>query len=304
MGTRTVEFKHILCPVDFSDASKHAIDQAVAIAMWYESHITALHVLTPPPFVFEPPILLAERGGVSSLPVNRDQICNRLNEWMTPAVAARVPSATKIEEGAPADCILAHAESLSADLIVMGSHGLSGIERFVLGSVTEKVLRHAPCPVLTVPPRTSAAAQPPFARVLCPIDFSEPSIEALQVALSMAEEADARLVVMHVLDWHAGEMPLEPFDDPDVLSELQAQAARRLDSFITDEARVWSRPETKVAVGKAYREILASAVDMAADLIVIGVHGRNPIDLAVFGSTTNQVVRRATCPVLTIRSKA
>ncbi len=75
-------------------------------------------------------------------------------------------------------------------------------------------------------------------------------------------------------------------------------------SFITDESRVWSRPEVKVSIGKAYREILAAAGEMAADLVVIGVHGRNALGLTLFGSTTNQVVRRAACPVLTIRAKS
>jgi nucleotide-binding universal stress UspA family protein len=118
----------------------------------------------------------------------------------------------------------------------------------------------------------------------------------------MAEESDARLTVLHVFDWPDDETLAETFDDPDLLAHAKAQAAQRLELFITDESRLWSRPEAKVAVGKAYREILAAAGDMAADLIVIGVHGRSAFGLTLFGSTTNQVVRRASCPVLTIRS--
>jgi nucleotide-binding universal stress UspA family protein len=185
----------------------------------------------------------------------------------------------------------------------MGSHGRSGFERFVIGSVTEKVLRNAGCPVLTVPPRTATTATLPFKRILCPVDFSEPSLGALQTAFSMAEEADARLTVLNVLAWPDDETFLvETFNDRSLLARLEEETARRLDAFITDDARVWSRPEVKVAVGKPYREILASAKDMAADLIVIGVHGRGTAGLTLFGSTTNQVVRRAACPVLTIRA--
>lgn len=298
------EFRRILCPVDFSDASRHALDHAIAIAGWYESHITALHVIAPA-FQFEPPILFAERGNLKALPADRAQLEAWVNDWLTAATAARVPSAALICEGQTADSVLEHARSLSADLIVMGSHGRSGFERFVLGSVTEKVLRNAPCPVLTVPPRAVTTAKVPFRRILCAVDFSEPSLAALQAAFSMAEEADARLIVLHVVDWPDDEsIVVTASGDNDLLAQVEKQAAQRLESFITDESRVWSRPETKVSIGKAYREILSTAVDMTADVIVIGVHGRHALGLALFGSTTNQVVRRAACPVLTIRSKS
>jgi nucleotide-binding universal stress UspA family protein len=297
------EFKRILCPIDFSDASNHALDHAVAIAGWYESHITALHVIAPS-FTFEPPILFAERGNLKALAVDRDELRRRLDNCLSPATAARVPSEACVVEGQPADCVLAHARSLPADLIVMGSHGRSGFERFVLGSVAEKVLRNAPCPVLTVPPRAVTVAKLPFRRILCPVDFSEASLAALQTAFSMAEEADARLIVLHVVDWPDDELILATASgDEDLLVQVERQAAQRLESFITDESRVWSRPETKVSIGKAYREVLTTAEDMEADLIVIGVHGRNALGLTLFGSTTNQVVRRAGCPVLTIRAK-
>jgi nucleotide-binding universal stress UspA family protein len=296
------EFTRILCPVDFSDASRHALDQAIAIAGWYESHITALHVIAPA-FTFEPPILFAERGGLKALPVDQARIRARLDDWLNAAPAARVPSESRVCEGQPAESVLALARSLSVDLIVMGSHGRSGFERLVLGSVTEKVLRHAACPVLTVPPRAATKASLPFKRILCPVDFSEPSVAALQTAFSMAEEADARVLVLYVIDWPGDESTFATSIDRDVLGDVGRQAAQRLESFITGESRVWSRPESKVSAGKAYREILATAEDMAADLIVIGVHGRNAVDLTLFGSTTNQVVRRASCPVLTIRSR-
>jgi nucleotide-binding universal stress UspA family protein len=297
-----IEFKRILCPIDFSDASRHALDHAMAIAGWYESHLTALHVIAPG-FTFEPPILFAERGNLKALAVDKDQVRVRLDEWLAPATAARVPWDARVCEGRPAESVLAVAQSLPADLIVMGSHGRGGFERFILGSVTERTLRNANCPVLTVPPRAVTAAKLPFRRILCPVDFSEPSLVALHTALSMAEEADARLVVLHVIDWPEEESILATSIDSNVLDDVERQAAQRLDSFITDESRVWSRPESKVSVGKAYRSILAAAGDMAADLIVIGVHGRNAVGLTLFGSTTNQVVRRASCPVLTIRSK-
>jgi len=297
------EFSHILCPVDFSDASRHAVGHAIAVASWYGSRLTALHVLRRG-VVFEPPILFAERGAVDALPADRQQVWTSLNGWIEPALARGITADARIDEGIPADCILQCARVLPADLVVIGTHGRGAIERLVLGSVAERVLRHAPCPVLTVPPRAATASTLPFKRLLCPVDFSQPSLEALRVALSLAEESDAELTLLHAIDWPDDETFLvETFESLDMRRQLEVQTAERLDALVPDEARVFSRPATKVVVGRAHDAIVASAADLAADLIVIGVHGRNQLDLTLFGSTTHQVVRRASCPVLTIRSK-
>ena len=299
-----IEFRRILCPIDFSDASRHAAEHAVAIAGWYGSQVTALHVLQQP-IGFEPPILFAERGGLKELPANRELVWLRLNDWMKPASAAQVPWDARVDEGVPADAIIQYAHFLPADLIVIGSHGKGAFERFVLGSVTEKVLRQATCPVLTVPARAATASKLPFKRILCPVDFSGPSIGALHTALSLAEEADAELTVLNVIDWPDDDTFLvEAFDTPEMRRQLEAKTRERVDALIPDDARVWSRPEARVAIGKAYQEIVGAAADMSADLIVIGVHGRNALNLTLFGSTTNQVARRASCPVLTIRAIA
>ena len=296
-------FNHILCPIDFSDASAHAIDHAVAIARWYDGRITAVHVLDRW-FGYEPPILFAEPGGLKALPATREAVALMLDSCLQPAARAQVSYDTRIEQGATADCLLECARGISADLIVIGTHGRSGFERFLLGSVTEKVLRKANCPVLTVPPRAATTSFLPFAHVLCAIDFSEPSLQALQVALSISKESDAQLTALHVIDWRDDDMFLaETINAPDVRLRSEARALQRLDALIPDDARMWCRPSVKVSVGAAYRQIVSEAADMSADLIVIGVRGRNALDLALLGSTTNQVVRRASCPVLTIREK-
>ena len=93
---------------------------------------------------------------------------------------------------------------------------------------------------------------------------------------------------------------VERFDAPEFRRVAEKEARTRLDALVTDDVRVWCKPTTKVAYGKPYREILQVAEKEKADLIVIGVRGRNQLDLTVFGSTTNQVVRRASCPVLTL----
>ena len=106
-----------------------------------------------------------------------------------------------VEVGQAIPHILSAAAVTHADLIVLGTHGASGFEHLLLGSVTEKVLRKAPCPVLTVPPRAHNTSALPFKKILAAVDFSDSSLAALGAALSVAQEADAQLTILHVLDW-------------------------------------------------------------------------------------------------------
>lgn len=298
-----IEIKRILCPVDFSDASRHAIEHAVVIAGWYKSRITALYVHNP---IFLPSAgleLAGYRGDSELEDAGFKQAQGELAAFVQPAVAAGVGVDERIESGPPAAEIIDLAAALPADLLVIGTHGAGGFEHLILGSVTEKVLRRAGCPVLTVPPRVRTTSRLPFKRLLCPIDFSDPSLAALQFAFSLAQESDAELTILHVLEWPIEEEPLvtRPFTVPEYRRYREEDATARLEQLVPSEVRDWCRPITRLGHGKAYREILGIATEDSADLIVMGVHGRNALDLMLFGSTTNQVVRRATCPVLTLR---
>jgi nucleotide-binding universal stress UspA family protein len=298
-----VDIRRILCPLDFSDTSRHALDHAIAMANWYQSELTVQHVLYPR-FLVKPPILFAEFvQNTVPTPYDRDAAFAQLREWLEPAARAGIKTNPVLDEGNPTSCILVRAADLQADLIVIGTHGLSGFDHLVLGSVAEKVLRKAACPVLTVPPAGVAAARAPYARLLCPVDFCESSLAALRTAFSLAEEADARLTILHVFDWPADdELLIEQFDAPEFRQKVEETARRRLEALVTEEERTWCTPATKVAYGKAHSQILEVASQEQADLIVMGVRGRNALDLTLFGSTTNQVVRRAACPVLTMKS--
>jgi nucleotide-binding universal stress UspA family protein len=201
--------------------------------------------------------------------------------------------------------ILDYAAQIEADLVVIGTHGRTGFERLMLGSVTEKVVRKARCPVLTVPRGAElAAGQPVFRRVLCGVDFSDASDRALEYALSLAEEANGTLTLVHVLEW-LGEPSLlgpSPFDLQAYRRALTSEAQRLLESRVPADARDWCQATAVVREGKPYQELLRAATDTGADLLVLGVHGRGVIDRMLFGSTLQQVVRQAACPVLTVRS--
>ena len=295
-----LDIRRILCPIDFSDASQHALDHAVMIAGWYRARITALHVRHPA-FLVEPPILFAEmnQSGLTTL----EDVEARLHDWLSPARAAGVECEVLAADGnSPAVRIVEYASTLPADLIVLGTHGRGGFERLLLGSVTEKVLRRAPCPVITVPPPSVATSRMPFKRLLCAVDFSEPSLAALRYAVSLGKESDAHLTVVHVLEFpRVDDIPSErPFDLARYRAAVEADAHRKLQELITEDMRTWCEPETRLLYGKPYEQVLATATQERDDLIVLGVHGRSALDRMLFGSTTNQVVRHATCPVLTL----
>ena len=167
--------------------------------------------------------------------------------------------------------ILAQAESLHADLVVMGSHGRSGFDRLMLGSMTEKVLRKATCPVMVVPRRVgdARARHVHFQRILCPVDFSESSLDAVAHALSLAEEADAHLTLLNVI-----ELPPELLEPPmatgfnlaQVRAHTEAERQRRLEGLVPDAVRPFCGVETVVHEGRAAREILRQAADRTIDL--------------------------------------
>jgi nucleotide-binding universal stress UspA family protein len=225
-----------------------------------------------------------------------------LRSWLEPAHQAGIRTRLIVEDGNAVDRIIECAGSEAADLIVIGTHGLRGFERFILGSVAEKVLRRSTCPVMTVPPASTTDAKVPYSKLLCAVDFGESSLTALRFAFSLAQETNAELTLLHVIDWPAdSDLLVEQLDAPEVREVVEKDARRQLDELVTDEARTWCKPTARIDFGKPYRQILEAAQNDKIDLIVIGIHGRHPIDVMLFGSTTNQVVRQAPCPVLTLR---
>ncbi len=142
-----------------------------------------------------------------------------------------------------------------------------------------------------------------FAKILLPSDFSDCSSEAARVARRLAEHFGSRLVVLHVLDEPAaldpmfrGEVPLE------MLRERMEEYARdAMGRFQDEHFHGYAAVETRVASGVPYREIIRAARETAADLIVIGTHGRTGVEHVIFGSTAEKVVRMAPCPVLSVR---
>jgi nucleotide-binding universal stress UspA family protein len=295
-----INITRILCPVDFSDASRHALDYAVGIARRHEARITALYVL---PSIAA---LLPPRGEGLYPPIAFSAADLQQYDEALVSFAGRSGDAqiqTQVAQGSVVGEIVRVAAALPADLLVVGTHGRSGFDRLMLGSTTEKLLRKAACPVLTVPPHAPDAAPVGalFSRVLCAVDFSPGSLRALALAESLAGEAGAELCLMHVIE------PVSVFE-PVVAgavasagaADLRDDARQRLQQLIGRDTRAFAETTEVVAAGKASREILREAAARRCDLIVLGAHGALA-GLTPFGSTTAHVVREAQCPVVTVR---
>jgi nucleotide-binding universal stress UspA family protein len=297
-----IEFTQIICPVDFSEPSARALAHATAIARWYDATLTVLHVVP----TFDPMQVRGDLGDPVHVvtPPSREQVLEEMSHSLNLPVVS--PLATPVAaSGDPQTTIIDLAISTRADLIVMGTHGRRGFKRLLLGSVTESVLREAPCPVLTVPahaPQTVSEAIA-FKRILCPVDFSPSALQALGFALDLARQGDGRVTLLHIIEWLAEEEPRASahFNVPDFRHYLAADARERLRRLVADESRTWVEIDDALAFGRAHREILRVAESTPADLIVMGAQGRGSVGLALFGSTTQQVLRSATCPVLTVR---
>lgn len=287
----------VLCPVDFSEFSEHALDQAAAIARWYGARLTILHVFLTRPAVDMPPVPMTD--------ADRQRLTADLRR-----LAARVPVDVPLdlrvtEAGDIHREILTQAEMVTADLLVLGTHGRSGFERLVLGSVAERVVRMAPCPTMVVP-RRAADVTPDepvtFRRILCSVDFSTASTRAVRLAMSLAEEADAQLMLLHVIQIPPelqGESMAAEVDLDRIRAVASADAVKQLEALVPDP-RPHCTVKPLVREGAVYRAILATAAERAADVIVMGVQGRGAMDLLVFGSNTARVMRGAACPVLVL----
>ena len=284
--------QQILCAVDFSDCSLRALEYAAVVARQHHAHLTVLHVYSSMP-AFDTPIADPDPDAIGSM----------VRVFMASVAADADTSPTVIHAEDVRNAIVAEADRLGADILVIGSHGRSGLDRLLLGSTTEKVVRKAQCPVLVVPHRAEPAVAPVFQRIVCGIDFSAASIDAFRYAVRLGTPScDIRLI-------HAIEVPPEvremriaaAFDVEAVRAATEAACLQRLEAIRPGDIGPGCRISAQVAEGRAHRHLVRVAQEQHADLIVVGTQGRSALDRWFFGSTTHAILRDAPCPVLTVR---
>jgi nucleotide-binding universal stress UspA family protein len=291
-------FHRILCPIDFSPGSRRAMEIAALVAKRADAEVILAHAW------HLPPLAIAGEHPVPPETVQAlvDDAARELAQAAREAMdlgARRVT--TSFLSGVPWEQLVdALVDDPTIDLVVMGTHGRTGLRRLLIGSVTEKVVRHAPCPVLAARGDTPVA---PFRRVLCPVDFSPSARRAMEIAGEIAAPGGAGVALLHVLeapDSGAGERAMA-----DYLARVEAPALRMLDQWAGElRAKVAVPVTAEVRTGSAASEILAAIDrDPSVDLVVTGSHGRTGLRRALIGSVAEKTVRHARCPVLVARQR-
>ena len=292
-----VRVERILCPVDLSECAMTAYLHAQSIASRFRAALIVQYVveLDQHPTLFytvSPKVEEFRRNLVSNGQID-------LRYFVTTFGGVQPPECIVQDVFGPAaDPILAVAREQAVSLIVMGTHGRRGIDRMMLGSVTERVLRHASCPVLAIRPtapepgkREVGDEAVEIRRILCCIDFSASSKKAVELALSLAEGYAGEVTLLHVLE--------DVWGSADIAEEMTT-TTENLEKLLPPSACNSTRIHLEMRVGRPCQEILRFACEGQSDLIVAGTRGRQTLDRAVFGSTTSRVIQLSPCPVLAI----
>lgn len=292
-----LDIRRILWPTDFSEGAGRAFPYAAALASWHEAELHVLNVKED---------RSAEQTGMeSSFPVSQDTLTRLLSAEGEPPQHVDLEALTVVqeqsEEESPPDTIVAYAEEHEVDLIVAGTHGRRGLQRLLIGSVAEEVLRTAPCPVLTVRGEEDVAPAWAVRNILVPIDFSDASLEALRHAKELALTYGAQITLLHAVEEvvYPSAYGVEPANLPG------PQVIDRVEKNLADLARTevgYEHVVVQANVGYAPSTILDYAEGNEVDLVVIATHGRTGLERMLLGSVAERVVRRAPAPVFVVKS--
>jgi nucleotide-binding universal stress UspA family protein len=285
-----ISIKKILCPVDFFPASDAAVNYAAGIAANYGAGIHLLHVVTP-----------VVTGGFEFSLDTREittSVKQKAEEELS-ALAAKFKEAGistdyEVSVGDVYDEIKMAIEDLKPEIVVMGTHGRRGVERWFMGSTTEKLMRHSPVPLITISGAGEKVGAPRFSRILVTTDFSEGTSDALAYAFSVAQENESKITLLHVIHDVAADVSGK------YRESLIEGVQKQLEDLVPPEATTWCDVSSLVEIGVPYRVIPRVLEDEKIDLLVMNIHGKGMLDRALLGSTAERVVRMARCPVMLI----
>lgn len=292
------EPRRILVPVDFSGPSRQALRAAVALAQPFGSRLAVVHVTRrnrPDSHI------VAEQMGITF--DTRRAGRARLQEFIEHEQTREIQPTRLVADGVPFDEIVKAAEAWDADLIVIATHGYTGLKHVLLGSTAERVVRHAPCPVLVVRGGMRRGVMTAFSpgrvrSILTPVDFSASSLGALHYAVVLARQYEAQLCLLHVIE------PFHPglrIDTTETQRDARVAAHKRLAKLADATKKLWPHTGRELRPGHPVEMIAALAKRTNADLIVMGTHGRTGLTRAFMGSVAERVVRHAPCSVLVVR---
>ncbi|HET7442712.1 MAG TPA: universal stress protein [Terriglobales bacterium] len=288
--TARLRLPNVVLATDFSDASKAALGYAAAIARVYQGKVYAVHVIPPEVYWWVSP---------ESLPKVEEGVEESARQQMGAVLSSEqlrdVPHEGIIKHGEIWDGLQPVIGQHNADVVVAGTRGRRGLQKLVMGSVAEEILRLSPVPVLTVHPEAAQTSPPEPRTILFPTDFSTDSMRALAYALSLAQEFQACMIFLHVAP--------SMHNDPEVRTRLQTFFTDQLRQIVPAETQTWGQQQLVVEFGDPSQAILQCADAYKAELIVMGVRGAGSMVRAAthFGSTAYRVISQARAPVFSVR---
>lgn len=287
-------YERILIPTDGSEGVERAIDQAIALAEMYDATLHVLRVVQTadlPSGINEETVVQAfEEHGRKEI----DDVEER-------ALHAGIGALEKsVATGPPYRTILEYVEEHDIDLVVMGTHGRSGLEHFLLGSVTERVVRLSNVPVLTVR-MTDEYSDEGYNNILVPTDGSFGAEAAIDHAIDIADTYGATVHALYVVDLRlltgdpSGGLPVD-----EILNEAKSRGRKAIQDVTQKVETAEVDYKEHISQGYPYRDIRTYVTEHDVDLIVMGTHGRTGIDHFLLGSVTEKVIRSVDVPVLTV----
>ncbi|SDY20690.1 universal stress protein [Halobellus clavatus] len=276
----SVAVDRILVPLDGSESAMPALEHGISLAVEADATVHLVAVVDP--------------YGLSSV-AERSEVEAELEEAVTDA-AARVQDAgatvrTAVESGFPHEELLSVVDREGIDLIAMGTHGRTGLDRYVLGSVAEKLVRLSPVPVLTV--REDATGERPYRNVVVPTDGSDAAVPAERWGVGLADRFGAGVRALSVV-------PVGPVRSSETTAALEEAATAAVERVTSRATEAGVESSQVIEHGVPHRKILDVCERTSADLVVLGTHGRTGVERFVLGSVAEKVVRLSEMPVLVV----
>ena len=293
----------ILFPTDFSSVAEDAFSHAAHVALQCDAVVHVFNVVDPnaaptsSPMDYLPLEPASEGDNLYLAPLSTVDVETPAQEQVSVKVVYQ-----QFESASPAEAIIDHATDQDMDLVVMGTHGRRGVDRLLHGSVSEEIVREAPCPVFTVLGGDEPSPGPYVDRIVAPVDLSNQSELVARHAYALADIYHASLDILHVVENVAypnayGIDPLTP-----LLPEIQNRATNALNDLAASLPDGDVDMQTVLRTGYAARDVLDYVDEVAADMVVMATHGRSGLERFLIGSVAEKVVRSAGCPVFTVKS--
>ena len=296
-----IAIRHIFCATDLSDFSNSAVIQAIGMAKEFGAALHICHVIDLPmvtmhgaAFVYPEDQIEEMRSGAL------DQIKGLVRE-------SDLEWHALVEIGPVASTLCRLAAEKKAEVAIVSTHGHKGLKRLFLGSVTERLLRTINCPLLVVTPADKPATMAPqfkgfgFKQMMVGCDFSADSDRAVAFGFSLAQEFQAIIHLVHVVEPFVYRDAMLPEGTiAEALTEKATGCRQRLESMVPDEANNWCQVKIACTAGKPFQALKTYASDHRIDLIVLGVRGHSLVETMLLGSTTDRLIRGVSCPVLSV----